>query len=147
MLSEFKTLTGTRLNREFTFAKGSIPASHKYPFVPALFNTAEYRELDAATGWCAYYILASKDNEIHGHVHFHLSENRAISPRLAPFGSYEFTSHIPAKVLSEFVDFVEQDLAARGALVILLKNPPPRLCASTLDRHARGSLIGEGLSR
>ena len=100
-----------------------LPENASRDYEPSLFNLLSHRVIQAPR-WNSFYIINEKKSLISGEVHFTLENAVARSPHKSPFGSFEFSSSLPPRVLFEFIQFAEQNLAEKGAIDIAVKNPP-----------------------
>lgn len=107
----------------YVFGEG-IPPDYTFDFEPALFNLQEHRELQASDQWYSFYILDQSVRKVSGTIHFQVSNGVATSPLRAPFGSAEVSEFVPARVLFEFLKFVESKLRSKDVSRIVIKSYP-----------------------
>jgi len=89
----------------------------------SLFNEQRHRIMQSPTGWQSFFLINNKHHRIEGHVHFHVEDMVARSPRRAPFGSFEFSNTLPAELRHNFIQFVASKLKQQDVKTIILKNP------------------------
>jgi hypothetical protein len=80
--------------------------------------------LQGATGWLSFYLLNQRKEKAIAGIHFHLKDQCGRSPYKAPFGSVECTAGINAKLLYQFLEYVELKLKQKGVCEVYIKNPP-----------------------
>lgn len=104
--------------KTYSFHSGPTETNAKY-----LFNTPKHLALQASEGWLCYYALNEKGKCL-AFVWINASNEIALSPLHAPFGSIETDADIEPKVLYEFIEYVVQSAKSSGLKKIFLKNPP-----------------------
>lgn len=80
--------------------------------------------LQSTNGWCSFYVLHSRLKKARAAIHFHISQGVARSPLKSPFGSIEFSDTLPARVLFDFISYLEEKLRREKIQTIIIKNYP-----------------------
>jgi hypothetical protein len=109
---------------DYSFFEGATPTGYKLSFNPCIFNSGGYLNLVTRYSSTSFCIVNEKTKEIVSQIHFHLDKSTACSLMQSPFGSFEFSSDLPAPRLFEFIQFVERQLKVNGVSTIIIKNPP-----------------------
>jgi hypothetical protein len=81
----------------------------------------------------AFYILMPSEMKAVASIHFHINEQSASSPYRAPFGSIELAAALAPRLLYEFFEYLEVQLAKRGVREIQIKNPPQGYAPASLS--------------
>lgn len=118
--------------RELQFFEGKLPSAYRYNFEPYLFNREEYRLLQSASQWLSFYLLNEHDLLVEGHLHFYVKDDSAHSIIQSPFGGIEYSERVDRKTLFHFIEFVCENLKARGTKNIRIVNPPHAYAPVTL---------------
>ena len=100
--------------KQYTFFEGAIGPSYRYSFSPSIFNLPAHLDLQAKNGWRSFFILDEPEKMVHALIHFHIEEDKAISPRRATYGGLEFNTEMPGEVLFNFISFFDKNLKAEG---------------------------------
>ena len=123
-MTTLKEAGSSELMQGYVFHEGNLPSQYHFVFAVAVFNRPEYRLLFTRDGWFSFYILDPQTMSVHGHVHFHVHDQLAVTPLRAPFGSVETSPAVSAETLAHFLRFAESRLLQAGVLKIVIKNPP-----------------------
>jgi hypothetical protein len=110
--------------KAYIFHEGILPPNVSLDYQPSLFNLPEFTTLHDVSGLLSFYLLDQKKEKAIAGIHFHLKDHLARSPYKAPFGSVECTADINAKLLYQFLEYVELRLKEKGAREVYIKNPP-----------------------
>ncbi|GCC50156.1 hypothetical protein SanaruYs_03710 [Chryseotalea sanaruensis] len=104
--------------KNFTFHSGNYKPAAQF-----LFNTYNHVQLQSKDGWKCYYAM-DKNKDCVAFVWLHLEKQKASSPLKAPFGSIEFVAGLDAIVLHDFVQYIVNDLKAKGIRELSIKQSP-----------------------
>jgi len=104
--------------KTYSFHSGITETNAKY-----IFNTPKHLALQASEGWTCYYALNEKGKCL-VFIWINTSNETALSPLHAPFGSMEADADIEPKVLYEFIEYVVESAKSSGIKKLLFKNPP-----------------------
>lgn len=121
---------------EYIFKVGhavEIELSHSYELW--LFQYPTHIKLQSPDDWLTYYIIDKKREQIDCHIHFHISDGKAISPYRATFGSFQCKSSLNGSVFFDFVQYVLSSLRERGVSTVVIKNPPDGYCSGYSAIH------------
>ncbi|HYG39564.1 MAG TPA: GNAT family N-acetyltransferase [Cytophagales bacterium] len=89
-----------------------------------LFNDPGHLALQPSKNRHSYYLIKKHDEVIYARCTFFIEGGIAYSPYKSSFGSIEFSDKVFFELLEEFWDLVEEDLKAKGAKEIMIKNYP-----------------------
>lgn len=109
---------------DYRFHEGDLPSAYRYNFQQSLFNTEEYRLLQASNGWKSFYILNERALLVEGHIHFHISNTSAKSIIQGSFGGIETSASVSNKTLFRFIEFFCTQLKASKCNSITIVNRP-----------------------
>lgn len=104
--------------KNYTFHSGNYK-----PVAQFLFNTYNHIQLQSKEGWSCYYAL-DKHEDCQAFIWIHLEKQKGSSPLKAPFGSIEFASGLDAVVLHDFLQYMVNDLRAKGVSAFSIKQSP-----------------------
>jgi hypothetical protein len=110
--------------KHYIFYEGEPDSSYELDFEESLFNIYDHRLLQSKEGWVSFHVLNEKYKKTSASIHFIVVNDVARSPLRGPFGSIEFAETLPANVLFQFIEFVEDQLAKKNVKKIVIKNPP-----------------------
>ncbi len=108
--------------KEFRLHEGQLPESIKEDFPLSLFNRSNHLRSQNNSALHSFYFL-SNDKAV-AVIHFNIDNGIAVSLPRVPFGSVEFSKNLSPEELSDFLDRVEQRLAAMKIKKIIIKNAP-----------------------
>ena len=96
----------------------------KTSFDTNFFNTLEFQNNQRYSPLYSFYVLNSKEEKIHGMVHFTIVGDSAVSQPKGPFGGFELDPSIVEEVFVNFNSFIEERLIKRGIKKIKLIERP-----------------------
>ena len=126
----------------YIFHEGDLPPGYALAFEESLFNLPAFFSLSSLRH-TAFYILMPSEKKAVASIHFQIIEHSASSPYRAPFGSIEFAATLAPRVLYEFFEYLQIQLAKSGAREIHIKNPPQG-CAPAKLSLVETVLINQG---
>jgi hypothetical protein len=109
---------------EYSFYEGKRPDGYQLAFHSSVFHGEDYLALRPGNDRISFYILNEKNRQISCHIHFYRRKTVAHSTIQSPFGSFEFSPHLPAMVLYDFIEFIIIRLKASLFSTILITHPP-----------------------
>lgn len=108
----------------FEMIEGSVPKGYKADFEESLFNSETHRKLQSDKGWHSFHLLRKDKKKVLGSIHFCVSNTEAVSPKRAPFGSFELSPLITTSQLYELIGFFEKKLKKKGVNRVQIKSYP-----------------------
>jgi hypothetical protein len=102
--------------------EGTLPVGYRATYKPYLFHTKEHRSSQSEDGWHSFYMTRNERKSIWGEIHFRISNQNALSPYRAPFGSFQFATEVEPAEISQFIQWTESRLKQLGASRVSIKN-------------------------
>jgi len=108
--------------KTFEFLVDQIPFGYAFNFDNYLFNKIKHINTQGIDKRANYFIVNNVKKRIEAKIHFLLDDKTAFSPYKSLFGSFEFSSRIHPNLLTEFWDFIENDLKSRNIERVKITN-------------------------
>lgn len=99
-----------------------MPFGYAFNFDNYLFNKIVHINRQGVEDRADYFLVNNVNKRIEGKIHFLLKDGVAYSPYKSLFGSFEFSPRIHPHLLSEFWQFIENDLKNRGCTMARITN-------------------------
>ncbi len=106
------------------FIEGDVPKGYKLDFEISLFNSQGHRDTQGRGHWISFHIVRKEKMVVLASVFFSIEGSAAISPRSAPFGSFELSEKISPSQLFDFITYIETRLQALGIKKVRIKGYP-----------------------
>jgi hypothetical protein len=109
---------------KFEFLTGEIPPTLQFSGEHNLYNVHEYINTWPDINTLSFYILHRLKNKIIGYIRFQVIGKKALSPYMAPFGSFTIADEVNFVTLYEFNNFIVDYLKDIGIREIEIKHYP-----------------------
>lgn len=120
--------TGTS---DYTFTIEAPPAHYQISYEQTLYHQFDYLKCQLDKPDISFWISQPDSTQIHGVIHFHFEDNKAISQKYAPFGSLN-GRHLAKDLIQKFGSFVLDTLFNYGIKEMEINHPSPLYnCGST----------------
>lgn len=106
------------------FFRGELPDAYSFTFESAIFNTSKHLQLQGKSGRHSFFLLNDTKKQVLAAIHFHVIDKIAASPLRASFGGLELNASIDENIVSDFIEFVVEELRSSGTKKIIVRQPP-----------------------
>ncbi len=109
---------------DYKLTTDTPPAHYKFSYDQNLYHRSEYLNCQSELPGCTFWLCDHNSGQIHGVVHFHLKDGRAVSHAYAPFGSFD-GKPIENTMVKNFILYIAETLVKHGLKEIEFKHPAP----------------------
>lgn len=105
--------------RNYSIFSETIPDTYNYAYEPSLYHLERYLLAQPTLPEFRFWLTEPEKSRIIGTMNFYRSENKAISQRFAPFGSYDGLS-LSIEVATKLLKTVLTSLAQNGIAHVMI---------------------------
>lgn len=109
---------------KYIFHEGRTPDKYSLKFERFLYNEERHRFSQSSDGWLTFSLIDENAKKIVAQIHFLISNEVALSPFKAPFGSFEFSASLSPEALLDFIVDVGNKLKEKSVRKIQIKDAP-----------------------
>ena len=109
-------------SKSFGILKGQPPSNYQFSYRQNLYHLPEYLQCQSAIPDRSFHLIDKQLQTIKGVIHFHRQQEKWVSQRYAPFGSFQ-GERISESTIKAVIQTFEHELQASGAEQIVLNHP------------------------